>query len=156
MTTETIHTLEPIIRTLPLFQGLAPEHLEIITGCASNVRFEAGAVIFREGEPADRFYLVRSGKVALDILVPGHGHVTVETVEQGEIFGWSWLFEPYVRRFNARAVELTRAISMDGKCLRGKCEQDHDLGYEFMKRFARIMQDRLRTMLLQLIDVYGK
>lgn len=156
MTTETIHTLEPIIKALPLFEGLAPGHLEIITGCASNVRFEAGEMIFREGEPADRFFIVRSGKVAIDILVPGHGPVTVETAEPGEVVGWSWLFEPYLRRFNARSVELTRAIAMDGKCLRGKCDLDAELGYELMRRFAMIMQDRLQAMLLQLIDVYGK
>lgn len=156
MTTETIHTLEPIIRTLPIFQGLSEPHMEIITGCASNVRFETGQIVFREGDEADRFYIVRSGRIALDILVPGHGPVTVETVEQGEIFGWSWMFDPYIRRFNARAVELTRVIAMDGKCLRGKCDRDPVLGYELMKRFARIMQERLRTMLLQLVDVYAK
>lgn len=156
MTTETIHTLEPIISALPLFKGLSHEHLAIITGCASNERFAAGEVIFREGEPADKFYIVRSGKVAVEILVPGHGPVTVETAEEGEVIGWSWLFEPYLRRFNARSVELTRVIAMDGKCLRGKCDRDPELGYDLMRRFARIMQDRLQAMLLQLIDVYAK
>jgi len=157
MTTEaTIHTLEPIISALPLFQGLSDEQLELIAGCASNERFDAGEVIFREGEAADRFYIVRAGRVAVEILVPGHGPVTVETAEPGEVIGWSWLFEPYLRRFNARSVELTRAIAMDGKCLRGKCDRDPALGYELMKRFARVMQDRLQAMLLQLIDVYAK
>jgi len=156
MTTETLHSLEPIIREMPLFMGLSAEELALIAGCASNERFAAGEVIFREGEPADRFYIVRAGKVAVEILVPGHGPVTVETAEAGEVIGWSWLFEPYVRRFNARAVDLTRVIAMDGKCLRGKCDRDTALGYELMKRFARIMQDRLQAMLLQLIDVYAK
>jgi CRP-like cAMP-binding protein len=151
-----MHSLEPIIREMPLFKGLSAEQFELITGCASNERFAAGETIFREGEPADRFYIVRAGKVALEILVPGHGPVTVETAEAGEVIGWSWLFEPYVRRFNARAVELTRVVAMDGKCLRGKCDRDTELGYELMKRFARIMQDRLQAMLLQLIDVYAK
>ena len=156
MTKETAHTLEPIIGDLPLFRGLAASYLEIITGCASNVRFEPGAMIFREGEPADRFFIVRAGRVAVELLVPGHGPVSVETVEAGEVLGWSWIFEPYTRRFNARAVELTRAIAMDGKCLRGKCDSDPALGYELTKRFARIMQDRLQAMLLQLVDVYAK
>jgi CRP-like cAMP-binding protein len=156
MTTETMHTLEPIIKELPIFKGLGVEQLELITGCASNERFGAGEMIFREGEPADKFYIVRSGRVAVEILVPGHGPITVETVEAGEVIGWSWLFEPYVRRFNARSVELTRVIAMDGKCLRGKCDRDTALGYELMRRFARIMQDRLQAMLLQLIDVYAK
>ncbi len=156
MTTETIHSLEPIIRALPLFKGLTPEHLEVITGCASNAKFDAGQMILREGGPADNFYIVRSGKVALELLIPGHGPVAVETVEEGEAFGWSWLVDPYVRRFNARTVELTRAIAMDGKCLRRKCDLDPVLGYEIMKRFARVMQDRLQATMLQLIDVYAK
>jgi len=157
MTTETtIQSLEPIISAMPLFKGLSHAQLDLITGCASNERFAAGEMIFREGEPADKFYIVRAGRVAVEILVPGHGAVTVETAEQGEVIGWSWLFEPYVRRFNARSVELTRVIAMDGKCLRGKCDRDPALGYELMKRFARIMQDRLQAMLLQLIDVYAK
>jgi hypothetical protein len=74
---------------------------------------------------------------------------------EGEILGWSWLIPPYNWHFDARAVELTRAIALDGKCLRNKCEQDHDLGYELLKRFAHIMEQRLQATRLQLLDVYG-
>jgi CRP-like cAMP-binding protein len=125
-----------------------------LLGCASNVRFDAGQFILREGEDANYFYLIRHGKVALEIFAGHRGPITVETLEDGDIVGWSWLFPPYRWRFDARAVEITRAIALDGKCLRTKSEQDHDLGYELLKRFARIVEERLQATRLQLLDVY--
>jgi CRP-like cAMP-binding protein len=73
----------------------------------------------------------------------------------GEVLGWSWLIPPYHWKFDARAIEQTRALALDGKCLRTKCEEDHDLGYELLKRFAQIMEERLQATRLQLLDVYG-
>jgi CRP-like cAMP-binding protein len=148
-------TLERILAEHPFFQGLASRYLQLIVGCASNVRFDAGEFIFREGEEANQFYIIRHGKVALDILVPERGPITIETLGAGEILGWSWLIPPYYWHFNARAAELTRAIALDGKCLRTKCEDDHDLGYELLKRFAHIIEQRLQATRLQLLDVYG-
>jgi CRP-like cAMP-binding protein len=151
-----METLEPILAAHPFFKGLDPVYLKLVTGCASNARFDAGTTIFREGEDATQFYIVRQGKVALDVLAPGHGPVVVETVEEGEVLGWSWLFAPYMWRFNARAVEMTRTIALDGKCLRDKCENDPAFGYEMMKRVANVMQDRLSALTLQLMDVYAR
>ena len=79
----------------------------------------------------------------------------IRSREAGEILGWSWLVPPYRWHFDARAVELTRAIALDGKCLREKCEEDHDLGYEVMRRFVVIIAQRLEETRLQLLDVYG-
>ncbi len=151
-----METLEPILAAHPFFKGLDPAYLTLVNGCASNARFDAGTTIFREGEDAKQFYIVRHGKVALDILAPGHGPVVVETVEEGEVLGWSWLFAPYMWRFNARAVETTRAIAIDGKCLRDKCDKDSAFGYEMMQRVASVMQDRLSSLTLQLMDVYAR
>jgi CRP/FNR family cyclic AMP-dependent transcriptional regulator len=147
--------LDEILAESPVFAGLSAERLAFIAGCGRNVVFEADAVLAREGEPADAFYLVRHGAVALEIHVPGRGGVTVETVHEGDIVGWSWLFPPYRWHSDARAVERVRAVSFDGACLRGKCDADHDLGYELMTRFAQIMVDRLRSTRLRLLDVYG-
>jgi hypothetical protein len=80
----------------------------------------------------------------------------ITTLGAGELVGWSWLFPPYRWHFDARATELTRTIAFDGACLRDKCEQDHDLGYELMRRFASLMLDRLQATRLQLLDVYGR
>ena len=151
-----METLEPILAAHPFFKDLKPSSMALVVGCASNVRFDEGTTIFREGEEATRFYVVREGKVALDLLIPGHGPVIVETVEDGEVLGWSWLFPPYLWRFNARVVEPVRAIALDGTCLRNKCEADHDFGYDRMTRFARLMQDRLSALTLQVTDVYAR
>ncbi|MBN2227601.1 MAG: cyclic nucleotide-binding domain-containing protein, partial [candidate division Zixibacteria bacterium] len=130
--------------------------LELLVGCASNVVFKAGEFIIREGEDADKFYVIRHGKVLIETHMPQKGTIIIRSREAGEILGWSWMVPPYRWHFDARAVELTRAIALDGKCLRGKCEDDHDLGYEIMKRFALIIAERLEATRLQLMDIYGK
>lgn len=139
----------------PFLKGLPPEHIGLIVGCASNVRFDAGVYIFHEGENADKFYIIRQGRVALELFIPGKGPLTIQTIGEGEVLGWSWLFPPYRWHLDARAVEMTRAIALDGKCLRKKCEEDHGLGYELMMRVAQNFLQRLQAARLQLLDVYG-
>ena len=139
----------------PTFAGLAPHHLELIAGCGQNTRFAAGERVFRAGEPADRFYLIRHGSVALEIDVPGHEPITIETLQDGEVLGWSWLFEPHRWAFEAHAVADAAAIAFDGACLRGKCDSDHELGYQLMGRFAGAIVARLQATRMQLLDVYG-
>jgi CRP/FNR family cyclic AMP-dependent transcriptional regulator len=150
-----METLEPILAEHPFIKGLEPHHVQLIVGCASNMRFDAGQFLFREGEEANQFYIIRKGKVALEIFSPEKGPIIIDTLGDGEVLGWSWLIPPYHWRFDARAVELTRAIALDGKCLRNKCEEDHDLAYELLKRFAHLMEERLEATRLQLMDIYG-
>ena len=148
--------LEHIVGSHPFFSGFAPDHLALVTGCARNHRFEAGQYLFREGDSADEFFLVRHGRVALEIVAPGRSPIIISTLGEGEIVGASWLVPPYRWTFSARAVELVRAIGIDAACLRGKCDADHHLGYEMMKRFAPILVNRLNAARLQLLDVYGR
>jgi len=150
-----METLERIISEHPFFAGLESYYTQLLIGCASNVRFDAGDYIFREGGEANTFYLLRAGKVALEVAAPQHKPIIVSTLGEGEILGWSWLLPPYQWKFHAHAVEMIRAIALDGKCLRDKCEQNHDLGYEILKRFAQIIEQRLETTRLQLLDVYA-
>ena len=150
-----METLERIVAVHPFFEGLSAGHLRLIVGCASNVRFGAGEFVFHENEEANQFFLVREGRVALEVAIPGRSPATVQTLGEGEILGWSWLIPPYHWPFDARAVERTRALALDGKCLRQKCEADHDLGYELLKRFAHIIERHLEATRLQLVDVYG-
>lgn len=150
-----MENLERFIAECPFFAGLDRAYLDVIVGCASNVRFEAGAYVFREGTPADTFYLVREGKVAVEILVPHRKPVIVATIGEGEIVGWSWLLPPYVWKFNGHAVQQVRAIALDGKCLRAKCEENHDLGYEILKRLVQIIEHRLDEARFQQVDVYA-
>jgi len=150
-----METLEPILAQHPFFQDIEPVYLQLMVGCATNVRFAAGDDIFREGDVADQFYLIRHGRVALQVFIPGQGCITIETIEAGEVLGWSWLFPPYRWHFDAQVLELTRAIAFDGACLRAKCDEDHDLGYRLMQRFAQVMMQRLQATRLQLLDLYG-
>jgi len=149
-----MESLEPLLAEHPFLKGLDPRYTQIITGCASNVRFDTGQIIFREGEEANQFYIIRQGKVALQIYTPGRGSIIIDTLTEGEVLGWSWLIPPYQWRFDAVASELTRAIALDGKCLRNKCEADHDLGYELLKRFSSIVDQRLESTRIRLLNIY--
>ncbi len=151
-----MESLESILAEHPLFSGMEQRHLPILAGCARNVRFESTDVIFREGEQANEFYLIRTGKVALQLFADRRGPLTVLTLEEGDVLGWSWLSPPYRWKFTARALETTRAISLNGKCLREKAEADHELGYELLKRFVHVIEDRVRATSLQLMSVYER
>lgn len=150
-----MRTLDQLIGEAPVFAGMAPAHLELIAGCAVNERAEAGTYLFRAGTPADRFYLIREGAIALEINAPGRGAIVVETLHEGEVAGWSWLFAPHRWNFDGRATEPTRMVGFDAACLRGKCETDHELGYQLMRRFAACVVERLQATRLQLLDVYA-
>lgn len=148
-------SLETVLAEVPLFSGFGSERLELLAGCAGNVRFDAGRQLFRRGDQADAFYVIRHGSVALETYVPARGAVMIETLEPGEVLGWSWLFPPYRWHLDARALTAGVALAFDGACLRGKCESDPQLGYELMSRFSQVLIERLQWTRLRLIDVYG-
>ena len=151
-----MQTIDQLIAAASVFAGLEPAHLELIAGCARNQHFDAGALLLREGDPADRFFLIRRGTVALEVHAPGRGPLVIETLNNGDIVGWSWLFAPYRWRLDGRALEPTSVIAFDGACLRGKSEEDHELGYQLMSRFAANLLESLQATWLQLLDVYGR
>ena len=148
-------TLDELIAASPVFAGLEPRHLRLIAGCAVNERLPAGAELFREGRPAERFYLIREGAVSVEVSAPGRGPLRIETLHAGDVAGWSWLFAPYRWQLDGRVVEPARLIAFDAVCLRGKCDADHELGYQLMRRFAATAIERLQATRLQLLDVYA-
>ena len=150
-----METLERFLRQHPFCRDLDEQHLQLMVGCASNVRHEPGEFLFREGDPANEFYLIRSGRVAVEFYAAERGVVTLLTLTDGDPLGWSWLLPPYRWNFDARALALTRAIVLDGKCIRNKFEQDYKLGYELMKRSVGIVEQRLEAARLQLLNLYG-
>ena len=151
----TIHTFESVLADHPFFKDLPQPHLDTVTGCVANIVFQPGEFLLREGTAADNFFVIREGRVAVEVFVPNKGAITVETVEGGDILGWSWLFPPYKAMFDARALNVVRALSVDGACLRTKCEKDPSLGYELLKRFAVLVISRLQAVRMQLLDLYG-
>jgi CRP/FNR family transcriptional regulator, cyclic AMP receptor protein len=151
-----VRKIDELIAEIPALAPLSAGHRETIAGCATNVVFEAGRQILREGEPADTFYVIRHGTVALETFVPRSGPVTIETLHDGDLLGWSWLVPPYRVHFDARALATTHTIAFDGECLRGKCDDDPALGYGLLRLFAAVMLERLQGTRLRLLDVYGR
>ena len=150
-----MHTLEGIINEIPLFQGMTEAHRELIAGCASNSVFEPGDHLCRQGAPADHFWVVREGRVTLEIHVPGRGAITVQTLSDNDVVGWSWLLPPYEWHFDVRALTKVRALQINARCIRDKCALDLALGHDLMVRFSQLMVQRLEATQLQLLDVYG-
>lgn len=148
------HGIAEVLRDHPFTAGMKPEHLAVIAGCAKNVHLAAGARPIVEGQPADTFYALRDGLVAIEVHAPA-GPLVVQTLHAGDVLGWSWLFPPYRWTFDGRVVEPVRAIAFDGVCLRGKAERDHELGYELLLRMAKVFTSRLAATRLQLLDLYG-
>ena len=148
-------TIYDLIAEHPFFRGMEKKDVEFISKCGKNRVFRENEAIAREGEAANFFYLIRQGTVAVITDMPPDGFHTLQTVSDGEIMGWSWLFPPYHWLFDLEAKTVVHAVELDGKCLRDKCEQDPKLGYELMKRFAKNMTDKLEATRLQLLDVYG-
>jgi CRP/FNR family cyclic AMP-dependent transcriptional regulator len=150
-----MQTLDDLLAESPVFGGLTAAQLALIAGCGRNVAYEAGNVLFREGDPADTFFLLRRGRVMLSTHLPARGDIAIDTIEPGDVLGWSWLHEPHRWHFDAVASEDCGAVVFDGVCLRGKCDDDHELGYALLNRFAQVMIDRLQHTRLRLLDVYG-
>lgn len=149
-----MQTLQSLLAEHSFFQGMSESYLHLITGCASNVKFDRNEFVFHENEEAKHFYVLRHGRIRLEISAPPRPPVLIDTVDAGEVLGWSWLFQPYRWHFDAVASELTRAIAVDGECLRTKCENNRDLGYALAKRFFHLVEERLQATRLRLLDMY--
>jgi CRP/FNR family transcriptional regulator, cyclic AMP receptor protein len=147
--------IEALLTEHPFFKEMTAPYRSLIAGCGKNVRFDSGQLLAKTNDPANRFFAIRHGRMSIEIQSPERGPLIVQTLEAGDIVGWSWLFPPYDWKFDVRAVEQVRALSFDGECLRGKCERDPAMGYDFMKRFAQVFMKRLEATRLQLLDLYG-
>jgi CRP-like cAMP-binding protein len=151
----TMENLERYLREHDFFADMKDEYIELLVGCASNVRFEEGEALFREGEDANSFFLIREGRIALELSAPGIETVTLQTCGEDEVVGWSWLIGPNRWRYTGRATCLTRALEMEGSCIRAKCDKNHEFGYELLERFSKVLAHRLESTRLQLLDVYA-
>jgi CRP/FNR family transcriptional regulator, cyclic AMP receptor protein len=147
--------LDEMLAQVPFFEGMGEDELALIAGCGRNVHFDAGETIFRQGDAADTFFVVRHGTVAVGNFVPPRGELVIETLEAGDLLGWSWLFPPYRAHFDARALTAVRATQFDGTCLRDKCAADPAFGYDLVSRFAQVLIERLQWTRLRLLDIYG-
>ncbi|MCU0227803.1 MAG: cyclic nucleotide-binding domain-containing protein [Bryobacterales bacterium] len=149
-----IQDLEHILEDHPFVQGMHYPHVRTLLGCCSNQRYSPGDYLFRGGQESHEFFLLREGTVSLELYVPQHGGLRVETRGGGDLLGWSWLIKPYRWHFDAKAITDVATLMIDARCLRQKCEEDHSFGYDILKRFAALMVHDVRAMSLQLIDMH--
>lgn len=138
------------------FEKMDRKHIDFLEDCASNARVDEGEYICREGDPAEKFFLIRHGKIAVEAHRPRKGSVIIQTLGPGDVVGWSWVFPPYEYHFDARAVELTRIVALDAKCMRNKFDLDFEFGFYMMRRLVEVIADRLQATRIQLLDVYGE
>lgn len=141
-----------LIAQQPFFKGLSAPHLRLLSESAMVTEFEAGQWIYRQGDPANRFYLILDGKVLIESEVKDRGMLPIRTLGPGDDLGWAWLFPPYYMHFSACAVEPTRAIFFYGTRLREQCETNHELGYHLMKRIAQVVVQNLNATQQRLLE----
>lgn len=137
----------------PFFSKLIPEHLAIVAEAARELHFNDGDLIFHQDENADHFYLILSGRATIQIPSIYGPPLTVQTLTEGQLLGWSWLIPPYKWHFDARATSDVKAIEFDGAQLRKRCEDNPALGYQLLKQFAALMSDRMQAARLKMMEV---
>ncbi len=150
-----VEDIAELVANHPVLADLPGDIASLVSGCAHNVAVASGDLLLVEGEPVETLYLLRRGRVSLEVRAPGRGSLVIDILGPGTATGWSWLFPPYLSRFDARAIEPVGAIAVDAECFRAKMESDHTFGYALLKRFASIMLDRLEATQMRLLDLYG-
>jgi len=146
--------LEQSLSRHPFFTEFPKAHLATIASCANTAVFDTGTFLFRGGESAHAFFAIQRGRVAVTSLTPHEGPVSVTSVGDGELLGWSWLVPPYRWHFSARALEQTSVIAFNAACVREQVERDHDLGFLIMRKLAQVMASRLEAVSLRLVNAY--
>lgn len=147
--------IEKLLHEQAFFSGMAADSLRLLADCASERRVEQNEVLFHHGEPADRFYLLRSGRISVEIPAIMGPSLEIQRLGAGQILGWSWLIPPYRWSFQARAEEPTELLEFDGKAILSRCEQDPKLGYELLKRFSALMSERLDAARRKMMDEWN-
>ncbi|GFH38158.1 Crp/Fnr family transcriptional regulator [Streptomyces pacificus] len=135
--------------------ALSTEYRGRLMEMAEDVKFPEGARVFEEGRLADRFWIIRSGTVTLDIRVPGRRPAVIENLGFGELVGWSWLFPPYVWQLGAEAMTPVRAQEFDAAPVRNLMEADPAFGSAIGQWVARVLAHRLHSARVRLLDLYA-
>lgn len=134
---------------------LSPRVREKLLAMTETFRFAEGSTIFREGDSSLYLYIVKTGRVAVDVHVPSKGRRPIMTVEPGEVFSWSALAEPYVETASARTVEETEVLGIKGESLMSLCRQDTEVGFELYRSLTAVISTRLLATRLQLLDMFA-
>lgn len=150
-----MESLQSVLAAQPFLKWMDERHIDAIAECAVSAEFQGGQFLFRQNQDASFFFLITHGRVDVELFSAQGGPVVLQSLRSGDVLGWSWLVPPHHWRMDARAVDDTSAIALDAEKLREKMEQDHELGYELMKRFILVITQRLESARLELLSLYG-
>jgi CRP-like cAMP-binding protein len=149
--------MEPLQFTIArheFFQGFKPHHLKLFQDCVSDAHYGRDQFLLRQGQGAERFFIIRKGEVRLELITPESGSIPIQILEAGEIVGWSWIIPPYKSTFDARAVEHLHVLVFDASELRRKCEQDFELGYRVLQKFTLALSARFDGARAKLVEYH--
>jgi len=149
-----MQSLREVLSHHPFLADLDAPFVEMLISCGTSVRFERNEYLARQGEPADAFYLIEEGEVLLETHAP-HGSMLIDRLGPGDALGWSWLVAPHCWHFDARAAQPVNAVALDGRCVRTKCELNHELGFELLKRFSILLAHRVETTRDKVAGLHG-
>lgn len=138
-----------------MLQALPGEHRDRLMRLAREVSFPQGTRLFKEGGRADRFWIIRTGTVTLDMNVPGRRAAVIETLRHNELIGWSWLFAPHVWHLGAEATSPVRAYEFDAAEVRSLCREDPAFGASVAQWVGDVLAQRLRSARTRLLDLYA-
>ncbi len=148
-------SIEKYLSTHEFFSGLDDDSIQFLAGCAREKRVEKGDVLFRQGDSADKFYLLRNGEVSVHVPALVGPVLEIQSLGQDQVLGWSWLIQPYRWSFQARVMQDTDIIEFDGNAIRAQCESDPRFGYALFKRFAALMSERLAAARQTMMDQWN-
>lgn len=137
------------------FRDIAPEAMEFLVANGRIANLEKGAILFEHGQPADRFYLIREGRITVGVPAIQGPSLEVQTLGSGEVLGWSWLIPPYRWNFRGQVIEAAEVVEFNGKAILDRCESDPAFGYPLMKRFATLMSERLEAARRKMMDEWN-
>lgn len=138
---------------IPLFSGLDPEQLEPLADGFRSDLYEADSIVFSQGDPADRLYILLSGKVAIKFKPPDGEVLTVSEVESGGVFGWSSTLGRESYTSSAFCLEDCETISISGQDLRIMCEEHPETGVIILERLAEVIAQRLRNTHAHVVEM---
>lgn len=146
---------EEILSGMPFFDGLDPDFVKFLADCARSRQVEGNQALFRQGDPASQFFLLRTGSVSIEIPAIAGPTLQVQRLGPGKILGWSWLLPPYKWSFQARAEQDSEVLEFDGRAILERCEEDPRFGYELIKRFSGLMAERLDAAHRKMMDQWS-
>ncbi len=134
------------------FSELSEDTLKFLSECASSRDIKKSQTLFKQGERADKFYVVRNGRIAVQIPALMGPNLEIQSLGKDQVLGWSWLISPYQWNFQAKAEDDSELLEFNGTAILARCEQEPKFGHEVLKRFAALMSERLEAVRLKMMD----